>query len=41
VVERCINRLKQLRSVATRDEKRALNYRAVVVIASLMIWLTS
>ena len=40
-VERCVNRLKQWRSVATRYEKRALNYRAVVVIASLMIWLTS
>jgi transposase len=41
VVERCVNRLKQWRSVATRYEKRALNYRAAVVIASLMIWLTS
>ena len=41
VVERCVNRLKQWRSVATRYEKRALNYRAVVVIASLMIWLAS
>lgn len=41
VVERCVNRLKQWRSVATRYEKLALNYRAVVVIASLMIWLTS
>jgi transposase len=41
VVERCVNKLKQWRSVATRYEKRALNYRAVVVIASLMIWLAS
>jgi transposase len=41
VVERCVNRLKQWRSVATRYEKLALNYRAVVVIASLWIWLTS
>jgi transposase len=41
VVERCVNKLKQWRSVATRYEKRALDYRAVVVIASLMIWLTS
>jgi transposase len=41
VVERCVNRLKQWRSVATRYEKRALNYRAVMVSASLMIWLTS
>ncbi len=41
VVERCVNRLKQWRGVATRYEKRALNYRAVVVIAALMIWITS
>jgi transposase len=41
VVERCVNRLKQWRSVATRYEKRAANYRAVVLIASLMIWLSS
>ena len=39
VVEQCVNRLKQWRGIATRYEKRALNYRAVVVIAALMIWL--
>ena len=39
VVERCFNRLKQFRAVATRFEKRAVNYRAMVVIASLLIWL--
>lgn len=39
VAERCINRLKQWRAVATRYEKRALNYRAMVVIAALMLWL--
>jgi transposase len=39
VVERCINRLKQWRGLATRYEKRAVNYRAMVVIASLVIWL--
>jgi hypothetical protein len=27
--------------VATRDEKRAVNYRALVVIAALVIWLTA
>ena len=37
VVERCVNRLKQWRSIATRYEKRAVNYRAMVVIASLMM----
>jgi transposase len=39
VVERCINRLKQWRGLATRYEKRAVNYRALVVIAAIMIWL--
>jgi len=41
VVERCVNRLKQWQGIATRYEKRAVNYRAMVVIASLMIWLTA
>jgi len=41
VVERCVNRLKQWRGIATRYEKRAVNYRAAVVIAALMIWLAS
>ena len=40
VAERCVNMLKQWRGIATRYEKRALNYRAAVVIAALMIWLT-
>ncbi len=41
VVERGINRLKQWRGLATRYEKRAVNYRAMVVIASIAIWLQS
>jgi transposase len=41
VIERCVGRLKQWRSVATRYEKRAVNYRAMVIIASLMMWLCS
>ena len=41
VVERCVNKLKQWRGIATRYEKRAVNYRAMVVIASLMMWLPS
>jgi transposase len=41
VVERCVNKLKQWRGVATRYEKRAVNYRAAVVIAALMIWLVT
>jgi transposase len=41
VVERCINRLKQWRGVATRQEKRAGNYRAMIVSAAIVIWLDS
>ena len=41
MVERCVNRLKQWRGVATRYEKRAANYQAMVVIAALMGWLSS
>lgn len=37
VVERCINRLKQWRGIATRVDQRAVNDRAMVVVASLMI----
>jgi transposase len=39
VVERCINHLKQWRGLATRYEKRAVNYLAMVVLASIVIWL--
>ena len=39
VVERCINRFKQWRGLATRYEKRAANYRALVVLAAIVIWL--
>jgi transposase len=39
VVERCCNRLEQFRAVATRYDQRAVNYRAMVVVASLLIWL--
>jgi transposase len=39
VVERGISRLKQYRAIATRYAKRAANYRAMVVVASILIWL--
>ena len=39
VVERSINRLKQWRGLATRYAKRAVNYRAMVVIAAIVMWL--
>jgi transposase len=38
-VERLINQLKQYRRVATRYEKRAENYRAMVVIRAIVLWL--
>lgn len=38
-VERLINRLKQFRRVATRYEKRGPAYRAMVVIACILLWL--
>lgn len=39
VAERCVNALKQWRGIATRYEKRAVNYRAAVVLAALLLWL--
>ncbi len=39
VVERLINRLKQWRRVATRYEKRAANYLAMVTLAAILLWL--
>ncbi len=41
VVERCVSKLKQWRAVATRYDKRAVNYRAGVVIAALILWLAA
>ncbi len=40
-IERGINRLKQFRGLAMRYEKRAVNYRAMVVLAAIVIWLTT
>lgn len=38
-VERLINHLKQFRRVATRYEKRAVNFLAIVTLAAIMLWL--
>ncbi len=38
VVERCFNQLKQWRGIATRYDKHARNYRAGIVIASVLMW---
>ena len=38
-VERCFNRLKQFRRIATRYEKKAENYQAMLTLASILLWL--
>lgn len=38
-VERCFNRLKQFRRIATRYEKKAQNYLAMLTLASILMWL--
>jgi transposase len=38
-VERLINRCKQFRSLATRYDKRAASYRALWVMAMILLWL--
>ena len=39
LVERLINSLKQFRRLATRYEKRAANYKAMVTVAAILLWL--
>ncbi len=38
-IERLINCLKQFRRIATRYEKRAANYLAMLTIAAIILWL--
>jgi transposase len=38
-VERLINRGEQYRRFATRDEKRAVTYKTMWVIAATILWL--
>jgi transposase len=38
-IERLINRLKQYRRIATRYEKRAANYLAMLTIVAIRLWL--
>ncbi|MFB7391735.1 IS5 family transposase [Streptomyces sp. NPDC056191] len=38
IVERCFNRLKQWRGIATRYDKTAESYQAAVTLASLLMW---
>jgi transposase len=39
VGERCFNRLKQYRAIATRYDKTALSYQAMIGLATLNMWL--
>ncbi|WP_425269763.1 IS5 family transposase [Kitasatospora cineracea] len=39
VVERCFNRLKQWRGLATRYDKTRESYQATVTIASILLWI--
>lgn len=39
VVERCFNKLKQNKALATRYDKRARHYKALVTLTCLRLWL--
>jgi len=39
LVECCFSKLKQFRRVATRFEKTAQNYLAVITLAAIVLWL--
>ena len=39
VVERCVNRLKQFRALATRYDKTAAAYHGLLTLAALVLWL--
>ncbi|WP_326672651.1 IS5 family transposase [Streptomyces canus] len=41
IVERCFNRLKGFRGIATRYEKTATSYEAAVTLASFLLWARS
>ncbi|MFD4043319.1 transposase, partial [Streptomyces sp. NPDC058605] len=41
VVERCFNRLKGFRGIATRYDKTATSYEAAVSLASSLLWARS
>jgi transposase len=39
LVECCFSKFKHFRRIATRYEKTARNYRAMVTVAAILIWL--
>jgi transposase len=38
-IERCVNRLKQFRAIATRYDKTADAYHAFVLFAAIILWI--
>ncbi len=38
-MERCFNKFKQFRAVATRYDKREFMYQGTIDVASILIWL--
>jgi transposase len=41
IIERCFNRLKGFRGIATRYDKTATSYEAAVTLASFLLWARS
>jgi transposase len=41
LIERCFNKLKQFRHIATRYDRSPLNYLAMIKLASTRLWLRS
>ncbi|ORT61024.1 hypothetical protein BKD26_07130 [Streptomyces sp. CB03238] len=39
VIERCFNKLKHHKALATRYDKRARHYQSMVTLACLQLWL--
>jgi transposase len=39
LIERCFNKLKQFRHIATRYDRNPLNYLAMIKIACVRLWL--
>ena len=39
LIECCFSKLKQFRRIATRYEKTAQNYRAMIALAATILWL--
>ena len=39
VIERCVGRLKEFKRIATRAEKLAVNYLAMLTVGMILLWL--